>query len=461
IKMIDTFKGIACVVCLKKSEKDGNEEVTIAAANRNYLASVGKLSEEFVPGRAYTYYITKDTNFEALVKSCVSTHKIEHQYVNAELYNAWLDLYIIPLEGDKEGNGYCLFTYEMTPKSDSEKMSDISAETAFEVLKTCIKFRMNDEFKPTLDSIVKDIRHQCESDGCAIILMNTGKRKIDILSFDSGTEFPPTEGDVFFKPEFYDIVETWQGIMSGSNCIIITNEEELMEIEEKSPAWYKSLVYSGVKSLVLYPLRSRNTLYGYIFATNFNVENTAFIREIMELNSYILSAEVENYRMREQLELLGTTDSLTGVHNRNAMNKKIFEFANGIADVGRGIGVVYVDMNGLKYVNDSMGHSEGDKMIKWIAAKLMAVFDSNDIYRAGGDEFVIISPNITKKEFDSRFKKLKASSAVDGEPSFALGSSYSDSDTNIKKIMKAADAEMYKNKAEFYKVNPKAERRGR
>ena len=460
-KMIDSFKGVACVVCLKKSEKDGNNEATIVAANKNYLASVGKVSEKFVPGRPYSYYIAEDPNFVALVKGCVSGHKIMHQYVNAELYASWLDLYMIPLEEDKEGNGYCLFTYEMTPKSDTEKMTDISAETAFEVLKTCIKFRMNDDFKSTLDSIVKDIRLQCESDGCAIILTNKDEKRIDILSFDSGVAFAPTESDVFFKPEFYEIVGTWQGVMSGSNCIIITGEDELKAVEGKSPDWYKSLIYSGVKSLVLYPLRNRDTLYGYIFAANFNVKNTSFIREIMELNSYILSAEVENYRMRQQLEILGTTDLLTGMLNRNAMNKRIFDIANGMVDVGKGLGVVYVDMNGLKTVNDSMGHGEGDKMIKWIASKLTAVYKDKEVYRAGGDEFVIIAADITKKEFDARFKKLAAASRVEGEPSFALGSCYCDSDINIKIIMKTADSAMYKDKAEFYKNNPNADRRGR
>ena len=118
-----------------------------------------------------------------------------------------------------------------------------------------------------------------------------------------------------------------------------------------------------------------------------------------------------------------------------------------------------MDMNGLKNVNDSLGHGEGDKMIKWIASKLVAVYEDKEIYRAGGDEFVIIAADMTKKEFDKRFKKLKEASNVEGEPSFALGSCYSDEDINIKKIMKVADADMYKNKAEFYKKNPRADRR--
>ncbi len=460
VKMIEAFKGVACVVSHRKDEKDREKAVTIAAANKKYLASVGKLSEEFVPGRPYSYYIEADPNFEALVKGCVAGNKILHQYINATLYDAWLDIYMLPLCEDEEGNGYCLFTYEMNRKEDSEKMSDISAETALHVLKTCIMFRMNDEFKPTLDWVVKDIRSQCESEGCAIILTHPQKKEIDILCFDSGNEFAPVDEDVFFKREFYDIVESWEEFMHGTNCVIISGEDELKVVEQKNPAWYNSLKFSGVKSLVLYPLRNRETVYGYIFATNFNVENTAFIREIMELNSYILSAEVENYRMREQLEIMGTTDLLTGVLNRNAMNKRVMELSDGTVCPLKGIGVIYVDMNGLKTVNDTMGHGEGDKMIKKIAAKLTSVCKGRDVYRAGGDEFVIITTDLAKEEFDALFNELSATSDVSGEPSFALGASYSDSGAGIKEIMKDADSAMYKNKAEFYDGHPDAERRG-
>ena len=461
VKMIDAFKGIACVVSHQVNEKDREKAVTIVAANKNYLASVGRLSEEFVPGRPYSYYIEADPNFEALVKACVAGSRISHQYVNATLYEAWLDFYMLPLEEDEEGNGYCLFSYEMNKKTDTEKMSDISADTALHVLKTCIMFRMNDEFKPTLDWVVKDIRNQCESDGCAIILIHPQKKEIDIMCYDSGAQFAPEDEDVFFKEEFYDIVESWEDFMHGSNCVIISGEDELKVVEQKNPAWYNSLKFSGVKSLVLYPLRNRETIYGYIFATNFNVENTAFIREIMELNSYILSAEVENFRMREQLEILGTRDLLTGVFNRNAMNKRVMELADGTVCPVKGTGVIYVDMNGLKTVNDTMGHSEGDKMIKRIASKLTGVCKGRDVYRAGGDEFVIITTDLKKEEFEALYEELDKASAVPGEPSFALGASYSDSGTNIKKIMKDADAAMYKNKADFYDAHPDAERRGR
>ena len=129
-QLIDSFRGVACIMSLRK-EKDGEKDIfTITAANKSYLASVNKQDEEFVPNRPYSYYIAADPNFEALVRACVSTGKISHQYVNAELYKAWLDLYMIPLESDEDGNGYCLFTYEMNFESDSDKMMGISSTTA-------------------------------------------------------------------------------------------------------------------------------------------------------------------------------------------------------------------------------------------------------------------------------------------------------------------------------------------
>lgn len=459
LEMIENFKGIACVVSLRKNNEGGKDTVAITAANEKYLASVNKLEEEFVPNRPYTYYISSDPNFEALVTDCITSRKIAHQYVNAELYKAWIDIYMIPLEEDSEGNGYCLFTYEMTFEADSDKMVDISAKTAYMVLKTCIKLREKEDFNSALSSIVKDIRHQCESMGCAIILADTENRKIDHLFFDSEGNFAPVEDDIFFRPEFYEIVEKWRDVLGGSNCYIISNEEELKEVEKKDAGWYHSLVFSGVKNLVLYPLRVKDSLYGYIFATNFNSDKITFIREVMELNSFILSAEVENFRMNEKLEKLSVTDMLTGVFNRNAMNNRIKALSSGEEKPEKGLGVVFVDLNGLKNINDSLGHNEGDVMLKSVSKKIRSVFERDCIYRAGGDEFLVIVTDKDRESFDSLFEKLKALSDVEGEPPFALGACYDDKDPAIKKIMQTADSNMYKNKAAYYESHPDADRR--
>ena len=312
-----------------------------------------------------------------------------------------------------------------------------------------------------MDSIVRDIRNQCESDGCAIILTDQDNRKIDICCFDYAKAgvFAPEEDDIFFKPEFYDIVEGWHAIMGGSNCFIISNEEELKAVEKQDYNWYMSLISSGVNSLVLYPLRIGDNLYGYIFATNFNSDQTPFIREVMELNSFILSAEVENYRMHQKLEKFGRTDMLTGVQNRNAMNKRIKELELEAKNMDCGLGVVFVDLNGLKTTNDTMGHNEGDEMLINVASKLTSIYKDKEIYRAGGDEFLIIITDMDRDDFYSHFKHLKSLSRVKGDPAFALGAHYEDSEKDIRKVMNVADKNMYQNKAEYYELNPDLDRR--
>lgn len=103
--LVNSVRGVACILSLRKSPDKSSGEITIAAANRDYLASVNRLDEEFVPNRPYTYYVARDTNFEALAAGCITAGTISHQYVNADLYEAWLDIYMIPLEKDEEGNG--------------------------------------------------------------------------------------------------------------------------------------------------------------------------------------------------------------------------------------------------------------------------------------------------------------------------------------------------------------------
>ena len=68
---------------------------------------------------------------------------------------------------------------------------------------------------------------------------------------------------------------------------------------------------------------------------------------------------------------------------------------------------------------------------------------------------------MNKEDFYASFKKLDSVSKIEGEPTFALGAHYEDTDKNIGKIMQTADQNMYHNKAEYYTANPPLNRRSR
>src|SRR5205085_12588441 len=106
---------------------------------------------------------------------------------------------------------------------------------------------------------------------------------------------------------------------------------------------------------------------------------------------------IEDITARKQaedyLKYLGTHDVLTGLYNRAY-------FAEELARLGRGrrfpVSMIMADLNGLKEVNDSLGHAEGDKLIRRAAEVLQASVRAEDLVtRTGGDEFAIILPATT------------------------------------------------------------------
>ena len=458
-ELIQKIHHRACVLAVEKGPDGEFGIITTVAANFPYLESVNKTDEEFVSGRPYTYYIKRDQNFESMCKRCVNAQRNIHQYVNAGLYNAWLDIYMLPLESDDENVKYCLFSYEMTTRPETERLMDVSESTAAEFIKTCIKLRETDDFQDAMNSIIKDIRKMCDSSACSILLTDFEARKCSMLCVDHDDSFAMGNDDIVFMDEFYEIVETWRDLMAGSNCYIVTNENDMKEVEEKDPKWAASMKISGIYNVVLYPLRLNDRILGYIWACNFNRKKIRIIKEVMEINAFLLSTEIANHQMYEKLNIMSRYDMLTGVLNRNAMNNRIEESKEGISPFTEDYGIVFVDVNGLKMTNDQKGHLAGDELIKSVANRLMEIFDGYEIYRAGGDEFMVVAENCPRNKFEYLVSKLKEQDINSDDPKFAVGSFYDDSAHNIGAALRNADASMYNDKSEFYRVHPELGRR--
>lgn len=92
----------------------------------------------------------------------------------------------------------------------------------------------------------------------------------------------------------------------------------------------------------------------------------------------------------EHLQYLAHTDSITGLPNRHAFNERLSEAMRN-ADQGGELGLLLLDLDNFKTVNDTLGHQCGDDLLKLVANRLNAVSRSSDIVcRIGGDEFVVI-----------------------------------------------------------------------
>ncbi len=454
---IHNIKPIACVVSVDLLPNGEYGEIRILDANDRYRQTVIDDPSKFIKDTPYTDWIRRDHNFEGMIYETVDTGKPLHAYVDAAFFKAWMELYMMPLISPFEDKACVLFSYDMTPKADADKLSDVSPEAAAFVLQACIKLRETPDFNQAANSVVADIREFCNSRHCTILLTDFEKKTCSVFADDfvqDGIE-PPVEH--FLNDHFFELIETWPRLIDGSNCFIINNENEWNHARSISPEWAASLESANVKNIVIYPLISNEETIAYIWAVDFDRDKTLRIKEVMELTTFLLTAEISNHLMVEKMKIMSSTDLLTGVLNRNAMNNRISSNDNGEDIIGLPFGVFFVDVNGLKVVNDTKGHIAGDELLKDVSNTLVEIFGGHEIYRVGGDEFLVMTIGVDKEHFEKLEAELISKAERPGHANYAYGAYYCGDSKDIRKAMQIADGKMYENKEEFYRRHPELE----
>ncbi len=157
-----------------------------------------------------------------------------------------------------------------------------------------------------------------------------------------------------------------------------------------------------------------------------------------------------------QVEVQRDTDSLTLVKNVNAYDRKIDELKKKIVSkTDFKFAIVVCDINNLKYINDTYGHTHGDKLIIRTSKIICDAFKHSPVYRIGGDEFVAILENTDYSNRESLIRhlheyldELHSSSNRQEDISIAMGVGVynPNKDYDYVSVFSRADAEMYDNK---------------
>ncbi len=171
---------------------------------------------------------------------------------------------------------------------------------------------------------------------------------------------------------------------------------------------------------------------------------------------------LEMTRTKERFVILSRQDKMTGLLNRRGMYEKLDELLSRLDDEHE-IYVGVIDMDGLKYINDTFGHSEGDYGIKRVGEAALGITQEGDICaRAGGDEFYIAGlrdkGSFDGDELTKRFcDKLSELTADDGKPftvSASIGCTLGSGDVDFEELISEADENMYR-----FKIARKKHRR--
>jgi len=399
-KLVDNFYAPTCVISVEKIPDGGYGEIRIVTGNQKYLEpfehpvyshnSTPIAENKFVPNSLYEKYVPKDLGFEDICYRASVQKKPLHTYVHLSYINLWFDIFAMPVEYEEGNLCYCIYTAIPCSANEVSLSSGNSGRAYEDVLKTCIKLHQTDDMKKIMQEVVHDIRFICKADVCSILLQNDYDGTFSDLttSFDKNNPLKRVTQFVNFN----DITASWVDTIGDKECVIIKNEENMEYISKVNPLWYGTLKEAGVASVIMFPLRYEREILGFMWATNFDTQNTVPIRETLELTTFFISSQLSRYKMMKRLRHISYTDRLTGLPNRFAC----YELIKELIQQGNPFTVVSIDINNFKSINNTMGLDAGNDVLIEIAFRWKMIADSRNsgtldfVARLGGDEFALV-----------------------------------------------------------------------
>lgn len=250
------------------------------------------------------------------------------------------------------------------------------------------------------------------------------------------------------------LISDWLPFFEKNNCIIIDDVEQL---QKTNPAAYATLHAQEITSLIAAPIFLDNKLAGYIGIDNYDSEKIKNSSYLLLSMSIFLSYAIRHRNHVDMLHRLSYHDLLTNALNRNAFMDVLSQFRPGQY---ASAGIIYIDINGMKEINDFYGHHQGDKILITTVAKVFNLFKPDELFRIGGDEFVIITYDLTETDFYEKFNLLRNifCEKTNLPFSIATGSCWVKSPSDLNSLLQQADSAMYTDKKKFYYGKEKTSR---
>lgn len=216
-----------------------------------------------------------------------------------------------------------------------------------------------------------------------------------------------------------------------------------------------------IKTTLSIPIIIDNELYGMINIDSLNID--AFNEEDLLVAEYFsnqISIAIKNHQLIERIIYLSKYDSMTNAYNRCYFEKLLDEFYRKAYKYNEAFCLVMMDLNSLKYINDTFGHTVGDMVISEFAKAIKNNTRTSDLFaRYGGDEFIGIFCNCSSSDIENRLlnimKYFKNNPLeINGSQviiTFSYGIAYFPEESkDINEIIKLADKRMYDYKKIFY-----------
>lgn len=182
------------------------------------------------------------------------------------------------------------------------------------------------------------------------------------------------------------------------------------EIKADYPEIAVAMRTARLEGLVAFPLLRDHAPFGMVaafFARRRELEPAAI--ELVEAITRQAAQSLARIRLQEELAHLAMHDALTGLANRALLREHVDAALADGSSAGEGVAMMFLDLDGFKTINDQLGHTTGDEVLREVAHRLRtAVRDSDVIGRFGGDEFVVLCREIDDARAAQIAERLRA-----------------------------------------------------
>lgn len=286
--------------------------------------------------------------------------------------------------------------------------------------------------------------------------------KMDVTTMKTLPQVPNglLSNDKFIRYS-YDGVEkqaVWLPLSNGMRLVVTT------PVQEINAAWHKwiteiTIVFAALlvafvvliatfSGRIIKPLQKLTKAAEEISEGNYDIElDDGRQDEVGILTASFKKLITEQKVYIKNLNDMAYVDALTGIGNRHALRRDYHTYQ------GHEVTVAMLDLDNFKLINDTYGHEEGDRVLRDVGKLLSDTFGKEYCYRYGGDEFLLIVPDISISEFNEELETLKQNKpAIDDTvwAGFSVGfvrAALTDP-SMLRKLISKADEKMYESKRE-------------
>ncbi|MCR5402300.1 MAG: diguanylate cyclase [Butyrivibrio sp.] len=244
-------------------------------------------------------------------------------------------------------------------------------------------------------------------------------------------EMEPRPRELSSMPYRGCIDRVLESLAQRDNCVVVEDAEEIKNI---SPILYERMGKIGAKSIVAGPLMSKEKLVGIIGINDVASEHIRETTQIMGVVSFFFTQFISQKQEQDRMLYYSYHDPLSGARNRSAMK----EFTEEKFDMSQSFGYVLCEIDGLKEINDSIGHDAGDDLVNNTAKCMIEAFGEENVYRLSGEEFVAFGFESDETYFDNDVDRVRRLLRERG-CRVSIGAVYcSNGATNLKNVQKYA-----------------------